>query len=142
MMYLLIAILASIPGLVCYDECDEGLYNINIKCGQHCAYSCKCGSDKTLNRYSDEYCCVPQHTNCTSDGGGRYPTVSCPGGTPLAWSQKCHGECHYYREKYNYERNYIPCDTEDRCVPVQDVCVDTQCFNQVLFIYHVIIILF
>ena len=138
-MYLLLAtlLLATIPGVVCYDGCSVSRH---MKCGEHCAEKCECGSDKTLKWDSVEYCCVPQHTNCTSDGG-TYPTVSCPGGTPLALSQKCHGECHYYRNETNYKRNYIPCHTEDRCVSVLDMCLDTQCFNQVLFIYHVIIIL-
>ena len=129
-MLLATLLLASIPGLLCYDGC----YPYQIKCGQHCADYCKCGSDKTLEHGSAEYCCIPQHTNCTSDG---LYTASCPGGTPLPFTQPCNGVCHYYSDGRNYDRNYIPCDTDDRCVSVQDMCRDTQCFNQVLFIYHV-----
>ena len=116
-------VLVLVPGLWGFDGCDNPW---DIKCGSKCAgIQCLCGEDTIGQHNQTTHCCVPATSQCSGRDGG--PTISCPGGTALPVTEQCHGQCRYYSDKYNFERNTVASDTTPGlCTPVRDVCRDTR----------------
>ena len=141
-------LLVLVPGLMGFDGCD---YRWDMKCGSKCARQCHCGEDSIGWNNQTTHCCVPAtyswfglvKTSPCSGQDGAY-TISCPGGTALPVTEQCHGQCRYYSDKYNFERNTVASDTTPGlCTPVRDACRDTWGADKVavyLFLKNIILV--
>ena len=132
-------VLVLVPGLMGFDGCGSRWH---MKCGSKCAaVQCQCGDDRITRTNQTAHCCMPATSPCSGKDGAH--TISCPGGTALPVTEQCHGQCRYYSDKRNFERNTVASDTTPGlCTPVRDACRDTRGVDKVavyLFLKNVIV---
>ena len=133
--FLLVLIIEMITKIGLGDDgCNSGS---DMSCGKLCAQTCICGGKKLTWR-SEKQCCVPIDTECSieeeddEDDDKNPEIVNCPEGSVQNFSRRCNGKCHFHVDRYNLERNFLPCEN-GKCVPVyptKNLCVVPRCTDE------------